>query len=133
MTITTKIREIVRDRAEQRCEYCSRMDYRTGFPFHVDHIISKKHDGGDNLDNLAWSCFNCNVFKGTDIASIDRETDELILLYNPRKQQWVKHFSKDDLYIKGITPIGRVTVRILQMNHEDQIEIRELLQSLNLW
>lgn len=133
MTITAKAREIVRQKAEKHCEYCSRIDYRTGFSFHVDHIISKKHDGSDDLDNLAWSCFNCNMFKGTDIASIDRQTGELRLLYNPRKQQWDKHFSKDNLHIKGITSVGRITVHILQMNHQDQIEIRELLQSLDLW
>lgn len=133
MTINAKIRQQVQDRAGKRCEYCTRIEYRIGFSFHVDHIIPPLHNGTNDLDNLAWSCFHCNVFKGQNIASYDIETRDLTPLFNPRKDKWTEHFSKDELHINSKTPIGEVTVRVLQMNHPEQIEIRELLQKLNLW
>lgn len=110
-----------------------RDDADTGFSFHVDHIISKKHDGTNDYINLAWSCFQYNVFKGTDIASYDLETGLLVPFFNPRTEKWDGHFIKDDLYIRGITPVGRATVHILQLNHDDQLDIRSDLRNLGLW
>ncbi len=47
----------VRSRAGQRCEYCRlHEDDLPRFPFHVEHIIAKKHGGTDGHQNLAWSC-----------------------------------------------------------------------------
>lgn len=133
MSVPDKIREKVRERAQNRCEYCSRPEYRTGFPFHVDHIISKKHDGSDEIENLAWACFTCNISKGSDIAGYDAETGKLTAFFNPRTQQWGDHFMVAGVQITGKTAVGRVTVRLFQMNHIDQLEIRQMLQSLELW
>ncbi|GAB5493804.1 MAG: hypothetical protein Phog2KO_40190 [Phototrophicaceae bacterium] len=133
MTVKPNIRKQVRQRANGYCEYCQQIEYATGFSYHVDHIIAKKHLGTNDLDNLAWSCFDCNVFKGTDIASYDLDTGELIALYNPRIQLWEDHFAKNDLIIIGKTPIGRVTARILKFNHEDRLDNRHYLQLLGLW
>ncbi len=133
MTISSAIRIQVRRRANGHCEYCQKVEYAIGFSYHVDHIIARKHSGTDHLENLAWSCFDCNVFKGTDIASYDTDTGELTPFYNPRTQNWNDHFLKDDLLIHGKTAIGRVTVRLLQMNHQDQLEMRQGLRLLGLW
>lgn len=133
MTINSATRIQIRKRANGHCEYCQKIEYAIGFSYHVDHIIAKKHSGTDHLNNLAWSCFDCNVFKGTDLASYDNETGELTPLYNPRVQVWDEHFIKDDLWLRGKTAIGRVTVRILQMNHDDQLETRQDLKLLGLW
>lgn len=85
------------------------------------------------LDNLAWACFQCNIAKGTDIAAIDGVTGELTLLFNPRKDGWDDHFQLDGAYIVGTTPVGRVTVNLLQMNHPQQLEVRERLLNAQLW
>lgn len=41
--------------------------------------------------------------------------------------RWHKHFRLDGVIIEPLTDIGEATVRILQMNHEDQILEREVL------
>jgi hypothetical protein len=82
---------------------------------------------------LAWACFQCNVAKGSDVASYDAQTDELTPLYNPRTQEWDDHFELDGAEIVGKTPVGRVTVRLLQMNHPERIEIRYWLIEAGLW
>jgi 5-methylcytosine-specific restriction endonuclease McrA len=75
--VPAAIRKQIRQRAYSRCEYCRLPEALEVYPFHVEHIISKKHDGTDDIENLAWACFQCNIAKGTDVAGYDRETGEL--------------------------------------------------------
>lgn len=85
------------------------------------------------MENLAWSCFRCNTTKAGDIASYDDETDQLTPLYNPRTQEWNQHFEMDGPLIFGKTPVGRVTVRLLQMNTQNQIDTRQSLIDMDDW
>jgi HNH endonuclease len=133
MSIKQKVRQTVQTRAESRCEYCHIPDMVTSHTYHVDHIIAIKHDGSDELSNLAWSCLHCNRHKGTDIASYDRDTGELTPFFNPRSDVWNEHFELSGVHLRGKTPIGRVTVRILQMNHLEQIDIRNPLIDIGLF
>jgi len=103
------------------------------YAHHVDHIISLKHNGSSEIENLAWACFQCNVAKGSDIAGYDEETDELTPLFHPRPQKWGDHFEMVDIVIIGRTPVGRLTVRLLQMNHPERIEARQKLLAAGLW
>ncbi|MCZ2154332.1 MAG: HNH endonuclease [Bryobacterales bacterium] len=43
-------------------------------PHQVDHIISRKHGGASVPGNLAYACLRCNVWKGSDIGSLDAHT-----------------------------------------------------------
>ena len=99
----------------------------------VEHIIALKHDGATTLDNLAWACFQCNGNKDSDIASYDRGMGDLTPLYNLRTNHWNEHFVMDAPVIVGRTVIGRVTVRILQMNHPNRVETRSYLIDAGLW
>ena len=76
---------------------------------------------------LALACVFCNRYKGSDIASLTPETGELVRLYNPRTDRWSEHFRIHGVVIEPLTKIGEVTVRILQMNNDDQILEREVL------
>lgn len=131
--VSAKLREQVRQRAEQRCEYCRKPEGVSAYAHQVEHVIAIKHDGPSTFDNLAWACFQCNNNKGSDIASYDKETNTLAPLFNPRQDRWDDHFTLDNSVIVGKTPIGRVTIRILQMNHQDQIETRAYLIAAGLW
>lgn len=128
--ITAELRRRVAERARYCCEYCLLSQLDNFLPFEIDHIIAEKHGGETELENLCLSCSYCNGYKGTDIASIDRETDTLVRLFDPRKQVWAEHFRLDGAIIKPLTPEGRVTVFILQMNRFDQVEEREGLLEL---
>ena len=132
--ISESVRKQVQDRANNRCEYCYKPEYASFHGFHVDHIVPIKHGGTSELENLAWACLECNVNNGRDISSYDEFSGELTPLFNPRTQLWADHFVLDDhAIVHGKTPVGRVTIHMLNMNHISQIEIRRRLMNRNLW
>lgn len=123
MTARTKAR--VRERADHCCEYClMSQDDSPLAALHIEHIIPKIHGGSDDLDNLALACIDCNLHKGTNLTGIDPETKEVTPLFNPRSHKWLDHFSLVGAYIAGKSPIGRTTVRVLDMNSEEQLTLR---------
>lgn len=88
------------------------------------------HGGDSELHNLAWACVDCNVHKGTNIASYDHITGEMTPLFNPRIYQWKDHFALTNAEIIGITTIGRITVRLLDVNSPHQIQARRIVLDL---
>jgi HNH endonuclease len=125
--ISPEIRQAVAARANFVCEYCLIAEDDAYFKFQVEHIISRKHGGSSELENLALACVFCNRYKGSDIASLSAETGELVRFYNPRTMRWNEHFRLSGVIIESLTEIGEATLRILQMNHEDQILERQVL------
>jgi hypothetical protein len=123
-----RTRDYVRQRAGGRCEYCRLADSTDEWPFHVDHILAQVHGGGDNVENLCWSCTQCNLHKGTNIASVDPMSGARVDLFNPREHDWCQHFAVAvDGRIVGQTLAGRATVRLLDMNGSPQIDLRRAL------
>ena len=127
MRIPAALRRQVSARAAQRCEYCRVPELITFAAHEIDHIIAQKHGGATESDNLALSCTLCNKHKGSDIASLDPDTGELVALFNPRLQNWTDHFRLHNAEILPLTPTGRATARLLHLNDPDRIEERELL------
>lgn len=117
----------VRDRAERKCEYCLVPESVALIEHQVDHIIALKHGGRTVAENLALCCVICNKHKGSDIASIDPETGNLERLFDPRRDRWRDHFELHEGKISPRTAIGRVTVRLLQLNRPERIKERELM------
>lgn len=122
--VPAAMRSLVRRRARRRCEYCLLHDTDATVPHEPDHIIARKHRGPTDADNLAWACAACNGQKGTDIASIDPETEGLLPLFHPRKQNWSRHFRLEGGAIVPLTGIGRVTEFLLQLNRFDRLANR---------
>ena len=118
------------ERAAHRCEYCLIHENDVGFPHQVDHIISRKHGGTSQPDNLALACMICNRRKGSDVASIDPETGELSPLFHPRRDAWPEHFRLAGEYIAPLTPVGRVTALLLRLNSPERRRERCLLRDL---
>ena len=131
--ISFEIRQVVAARANNVCEYCLINEADAYFKHQVEHIISRKHGGSSALYNLALACVFCNRHKGSDIASVKPQTAELIRFYNPRIMRWREHFSLNAVVIQPLSDIGEATVRILQMNHEDQILERQVLQRRRIY
>src|SRR5271170_2181288 len=107
---------LVWQRAGRRCEYCRMPQDHDRIRFELDHIISEKHKGPTVAGNLALSCFYCNSFKGSDIASRDTKTRKLTPLFNPRRHKWSRHFRWRGPVLVGLTAIGRITVALLNIN-----------------
>lgn len=119
--LPASLRDLVRDRANGCCEYCQ-IPEGLSFAFHeVDHIIAEKHGGETISENLPLSCVLCNRRKGTDLASIDSETGEIIPLFHPRKQKWTEHFRFESSRIVPLTAVARATLRLLDLNHRSRI------------
>lgn len=132
--ISAKRRRQVQQRAGSRCEYCGKPEGYSPYNHHVDHIRPVKHGGSNDLENLAWACFHCNICKGSNISSYDDQTGELTPLFNPRTQTWQANFVLDSRSgsILGRTPTGRVTVLVMRMNDEAQIVLRKQLIAKDL-
>lgn len=128
--ISPALRREVRERANGLCEYCLLPEEQAFLPHEPDHIIATKHGGKSTTDNLALACFDCNRFKGSDIASIDPDSGELTPLFNPRRQEWNEHFSIAGGRIHPRTATGRVTELVLKLNLPSRVEVREILATI---
>jgi len=109
------IRQLVYDRGNGCCEYCQSCDVNTGQTMQVDHIDPFD---GDELENLALSCWNCNNHKRQATHAIDPDTAQQVKLFHPRNDAWIVHFKWVDNHIRieGQTPVGRATTFRLKMN-----------------
>jgi hypothetical protein len=128
--VGSELRRLVATRADYLCEYCLIAEEDTYFGCEVDHIMSVKHGGVTEAENLAYACAFCNRYKGSDIASISHQTGSLVRLYNPRIDRWADHFALDGVYIKAVSEIGEVTARILRFNDSEQTLEREALSAI---
>ncbi|MGH7998634.1 MAG: HNH endonuclease [Brasilonema sp.] len=128
-SIPTELRKLVIERASGRCEYCLIHQDFSIYTHEVDHIIAVKHRGETTADNLALSCLSCNRHKGSDFATIDQVTKEIVLLFNPRRQVWDEHFYIEGARIEGKTQIGQGTARLLQFNVPNRMLQRQVLMS----
>lgn len=126
--IPLKIRDIVRQRAVWRCEYCLVPEAYHPIPhFHVEHIFSQKHGGLTELPNLALACPECNWKKGTIIGSRKHPRGKFIRLFNPRDDVWQQHFGFNWAIVRPKTEIGEITCKILGLNDDFRISFREYL------
>jgi hypothetical protein len=116
---------LVWQRAEGSCEYCRISQKFDRLPFEIDHIISRKHAGKSVASNLCLSCFHCNSFKGSDIAGLDQQPRKLTPLFDPRRHKWSRHFRWQGAYLVGRTPIGRVTVAVLNIHDAVRVDLRQ--------
>jgi hypothetical protein len=128
--VPAALRRFVAERAQHRCEYCRLHEEDALLAHEPDHVIATKHRGETNADNLAWTCFSCNRFKGSDIASVDPDTGQIVRLFHPRRDVWNDHFHVDDGRIVPLTASGRVTEYLLQFNLPNNVEYRRRLAAI---
>lgn len=121
--IPVALRRRVSARASSRCEYCMIHEDDSFLGCEVDHIISEKHGGETDEANLAFCCFYCNRYKGSDLSTLGAK-GLLVRLFNPRKDRWDAHFKFQALQILGLTSIGKATARLLRFNDPARLEER---------
>jgi 5-methylcytosine-specific restriction endonuclease McrA len=125
--VPADLREFVRQRARRLCEYCLLHEEDAIFRHVPDHVIARKHRGETHEANLAWSCYECNQRKGSDLASIDPETGRISRLFHPRKDSWSDHFRLRGPRILPLTAVGRVTEFLFRLNHPRALSMRRVL------
>ncbi len=120
------LRRFVRERAGRRCEYCRLHEDDADFlAFHVEHILAKQHGGMDDPETLCYARSECNWAKGPNLSGV--WGGRLYPLFNPRKQNWTRHFYWDQTILVGKTKTGIVTVQVLNINDPSRVMLRENL------
>lgn len=125
--VNKETREAVRQRADNRCEYCHLPEHLSNLSFHVEHIVAKQHQGSDHLDNLALACDRCNLNKGPNLTT--KFAGETIELFHPRQDDWIDHFEFSGPEIVGITAVGKATIELLKMNAPRRVALRRQILS----
>lgn len=121
MTLSPELVEQVRQRANLACEYCGVSEMDSGGLLTVDHFRPRTHDGGDDLENLLYCCYRCNLYKGDYWPGLAGETT----LWNPRKEPMQTHLdSLADGRLYPLTPIGELTIRRLRLNRPQLVKRR---------
>ena len=130
---TEAFKDVLRRRANGRCEYCQRREGTKAYAFHIDHIRPLSHGGSSDDDNLAFACFRCNVMKGTNIGTFD-ERGSIVRLFNPRQDYWHEHFILESSgLIEPLSAQGRATIQVLQLNELSEVQDRYILLSEGKW
>lgn len=120
-------RRQVAERAYHVCEYCLIHEDDTFWGGHIDHIVSRKHGGSEELGNLAFACAVCNANKGSDIASLAGNPPKLTPLFHPRRDKWLENFHLVNHWIETVSATGETTAKILKLNAPNRVEEREAL------
>lgn len=125
-TISDALRVKVRAQAGSRCGYCLARQEYVPWMLEVEHIVPKSKGGTDDEENLWLACHSCNLFKSDKTHGRDPLTGRRVRLFNPRRQQWKRHFrwSEDGALIIGCTACGRATVVALNLNNLIAVTVR---------
>jgi len=118
MKIPSNLQELVTTRSAGRCEYCHAPQRVIGQTFHIDRIVPRNKGGLTEAGNLCLACSHGNIAKRDRISAVDPRSRRRVRLFNPRVDQWDRHFawSRDWRKINGRTLISRATVLAMKMN-----------------
>ncbi len=113
MTVSHELFEQVRQRAQGACEYCGVTEVLTGGLLTIDHYQPQARSGSDELENLLYCCFRCNVYKG-DYWPVAPEQSAL---WHPLREPFTAHFREhDNGTLEPLTPTGQLIVSQLHLN-----------------
>jgi len=73
---------------------------------------------------LALACVSCSLRKGARQKLEEKETGEVVSIFNPRQQVWKEHFDWNGVQVVGLTATGRATVQALDLNRATMLAIR---------
>ncbi|NOT55125.1 MAG: HNH endonuclease [Deltaproteobacteria bacterium] len=120
MAVSSPSRRLVRERAQLQCEYCHADERWQFIRFTTDHVLPQSAGGSDDPDNLALACRNCNERRGNRVEGRDPQTGHVAAIFHPRLETWATHFAwaAAGIRIVGLTPIGRATVELLDLNDD---------------
>lgn len=127
--ITEDLKNIVRLRAKNCCEYCLSQEQFATHRFSIEHIFPVSKGGKTTLENLALACQGCNNYKYNKTDKYEELSGQIVTLFNPRKDNWEDHFQWNNNYdlIIGITAKGRVSVKVLRLNRDGLVNLRQIL------
>lgn len=121
MAVNSELFESVRHRAHFACEYCGVTEQDTRGLLTIDHYQPVSRSGSDDLSNLIYACFRCNLYK----ADFWPAGGDQVPLWNPRLDAAVDHFAElEDGRLLALTEVGRITLRRLRLNRPALVSAR---------
>jgi len=96
--------------------------------FEFEHIQPLSANGETVFENLCFACPSCNRHKSSKQTATDLESGEEVMLFHPQQQVWTEHFAWSDSgkELKGLTAVGRATIKALQMNRPALVRARAM-------
>jgi hypothetical protein len=120
-------------RAGNRCEYCQMHQSLQGASFHLEHVVPRSKAGESTWENLALACPGCNFKKSDHVDGRDPQSGQIVPLFHPRNDTWTAHFAWRDVTVTGLTPAGRATIDLLDLNHPRRLAIRSAEKAFGLF
>ncbi len=121
MSLSEKVKQAVRQRANFACEYCGVKEQNAGGELTVDHFRPQSKGGGDELENLVYCCSRCNLYKSDFWIEPRREPS----LWNPRLEPAENHFwQAENGRLHALTEKGGLSIRILNLNRQQLVAYR---------
>ena len=80
--------------ADGVCEHCRYQEEFNSGRFAVDHVHPRVKGGTEDLTNLALACRGCNERKQDATDAPDPAMEQIVSLFNPRRDRWQDHFAK---------------------------------------
>ena len=121
-----RLRQLVRQRANNYCEYCGLSQDSEPLPFHIEHIIPRQHRRKRFRRKISrWPVITAICIKAQTFPGLIQKTRKLTRLFHPRLDDWDEHFKNRDGEISGLSAIGRTTAALLRMNEDGRLQLRE--------
>jgi hypothetical protein len=125
MAISPEVRELVRQLADYRCEYCGVSEIDTGGELTIDHFCPTTHGGTDEPANLLYCCMKCNQYK----ADFWPDAEDIAAgrqLLHPRQENLAIHLiqAADDT-LRGLTSRGQFHIERLRLNRPQLVAYRQ--------
>jgi hypothetical protein len=121
MSISPQVLDQVRQRAKFACEYCGVLEADTGGELTIDHFQPGTQGGSDDIGNLLYCCYRCNLYKADYWPTQSHE----LPLWNPRLTPASAHLLvllDGSLY--PITAVGAFTIQRLRLNRPPLLAYR---------
>jgi hypothetical protein len=126
MTLPEALWQQVRQRAGGACEYCGVTETDSGGPLTVDHFQPQARGGSDDLANLLYCCWRCNLYKADYWPAQAGDPG----LWNPRTGPGAAHFVLlADGTLHALTPTGLFTITRLRLNRTPLVVHRRRKQT----
>lgn len=126
MSVSSTLRDEVRERANYCCQYCGTSETETGGELTLDHFQPVSSGGTDDILNLIYCCFRCNIYKGEYWHS-----DPDAALFHPLKDKYEEHFwLSDSGNLIALSDVGARSLNLLRLNRPPLVAKRCELRSL---
>jgi len=106
--------------AGNRCGYYQAHQQYVYKTLHIEPIEPRARGGSNEEANRWLACALCNRATRDQTHGRGPATRRWVRLFNPRRQQWKRHFqwSEDGTEIIGRTVCGQATVEALHLNSD---------------